>query len=618
MTSIPSVSPARRQRSDVSPWFIRVPILFISGTILLVLILVILLGMVQWYYHGRVVPGVAAYGVSLAGLTPDQARDALERRFTYDDEAVFTFRDGDRFWQLTAGELGVVFDAEETVAKATSAGHSGNLILDVVDQALIWLNGLNVEPTIRFDQRVAVEKLMEVAAEINRPPVDATLTIDGTTITATPSQVGRTVDILATLNHLNDTIAGLEMGGEVSLVIHEQTPRVWDAETAAQKARAALSGPITLTALDGNGQPLGPWTANVDQIRRLLKLELVPNTDGTYVYDVTLDMNVFSGYLAQLAPGLITAPRDARFDYDEQTGALRVIAPGANGRALNIERTLADMERAVFQEGNRTVTMAFDYTLPTYHEGITAAELGITELISEATTYYSGSSQARRENIAQAAARFNGIIIAPGEEFSFNAWVGDISPEAGFVEGKVIVGGRTIDGVGGGVCQVSTTAFQAAFYAGFPILERYAHGYQVGYYRAGEGVGMDAAIYTPDLDFRFLNDTEYHLLIETSVYPSNDAIQFRFYSTNPGRRVIKEGPVIRNVQPPPPTVYEPNAELQPGQSLQVDWAAEGADVSVTRIILDTEGNVIERDEFISHYEPWAAIIQVAPSALPNA
>src|SRR5690606_14472325 len=180
--------------------------------------------------------------------------------------------------------------------------------------------------------------------------------------------------------------------------------------------------------------------------------------------------------------------------------------------------------------------------------------------------------------------RFDGIIIGPGEVFSFNRYVGDISPEEGYVSSSVIVGGRTVSGVGGGVCQVSTTACPAAFYAGFPILERYAHGYRVGYYETGEGVGMDAAIYPPDLDFRFQNDTDYHLLIEASIIPQQNMVQFRFYSTNPGRQVVKEGPVIRDVLPPAPTRYEVNNDLAPGQSLQVDWAAEGAYVEVRRII----------------------------------
>lgn len=614
MTSIP-VQSTPPTEAAVNPWLVRLPLLVMSGTLLLLLVLGGAIAVAQVQYRDRIVPGVSAYGVDLGGMTVEEAYAALDAAFTYDDDAVFTFRDGDQFWQMTAGELGVTFDAQVTAAEAAAIGHTSNTVLNVIDQGFIWLNGHAVSPTVRYDQNVAVERLTAIARSINESPQDANLLINGTTVTTTPARSGRSVDIPATLAQLDTALLNLDTGAEIPLVIQEWPPLIRDAEQAASKARAALSGPIVLLADNpggGENATLGPWTANVEQIAQLLKADLVAGDDGTYTYDVTIDMAVFADFLGTLAPGLIVAPRDARFQFNDETGQLEVIERAVNGRELNVAETLARMERGVFDSTNRTVMMAFDYTLPRYHNDVTAAELGITGLVSEATTFFTGSTQPRRENIAQAATRFNGVLIAPGEEFSFNQWVGDISPEAGYVESAVIVGGRTVSGVGGGVCQVSTTAFQAAFYGGFPILERYAHGYRVGYYDRGEGVGMDAAIYTPTLDMRFLNDTDYHLLIETSVFPREDAIQFRFYSTNPGRQVVKEGPVIENVQPPAATRYEVNPDLGPGQERYVDWAAEGAVVTVRRIILDEDGNRIDEDQFVSRYRPWGAIVEVPP------
>ncbi len=167
--------------------------------------------------------------------------------------------------------------------------------------------------------------------------------------------------------------------------------------------------------------------------------------------------------------------------------------------------------------------------------------------------------------------------------------------------------------MGGGVCQVSTTMFRAALKAGFPITERNSHGYRVGFYELnGSPPGLDAAIFQPTADFRFLNDTPYHLLLETSVFPSQQSIQFRFYSTNPGRQVVLEGPVIKSIVPALPTIYESNANLQLGQQQYVDWSAEGADVIFTRKILDAAGNEIREDTIYTHYLPWAAVVQVAP------
>ena len=622
VTSIPAGDDQHRAYYDepaFSPWLIRLPILFISGGILLLLVLAILVGAYQIAFRERIFLGVSAMGVSLSGMTPDEARQALEQHFTYADQAVFTFRDGDRFWQTSARELGVSFDAETLVAEAYVAGRSANPMLDIIDQTLMWLNGKTLAPVVRYDQNLAVAQLEAIAREINREPLDATLAISDTNVEATPGQTGRTVDIAASLRRLDDRIISLSPGGEIPLVVNESPPVAWDAEAAARKARIAISAPVTLVATDADGRPLGPWTATPEQIARLLRVETVQNGDGTYSYDVTVNAEPFRAYLEALSQGLIANARDARFHFNESTGQLELFEPAINGRTLNVPLTLARMEQAIFDPTNRTVGMQFDEEQPRYHNNVTAADLGITELISQGTSYYTGSSRARIDNIILSATRFDGLIIAPGEQFSFNHYVGDITPEAGFAEGFVIFGGRTITGIGGGVCQVSTTAFRAAFNAGYPIEEWHPHGYRVGYYeQGGEGPGMDAAMYIPaegetgELDFRFRNDTPYHLLIETSVYPANNSVQFRFYSTNPGRRVVKEGPQISHVQPPLPTRYEASDDLAPGQERYADWAAEGAEVRVTRRILDESGTQVRNETFHSVYQPWGAIIQVAP------
>src|SRR5690606_7617433 len=112
----------------INPWLVRLPILFVSGVTLLVLILTILVGVYQLRFRDRIIPGVSVYGIDMAGMTTREAIQALESRFTYDEQAVFTLRDGDRFWQLSAGELGVALDAQTTIVEAYAAGHSGNPI----------------------------------------------------------------------------------------------------------------------------------------------------------------------------------------------------------------------------------------------------------------------------------------------------------------------------------------------------------------------------------------------------------------------------------------------------------------------------------------------------------
>jgi hypothetical protein len=176
----------------VNPWWIRLPVLMITGTILVVASLIALTALYQVRYQNKIIPGVSAYGIELGGMSREEAIAALDGRFTYDQEAVFTFRDGERFWQLNAGDLGVSIDTQAAVEQAVRVGHSGNPLVDVVDQLLVWLNGQAVSPVVRYDQAVAVSRLTSIANEINRPARDASLSIEGTEIRTTPGQVGLT------------------------------------------------------------------------------------------------------------------------------------------------------------------------------------------------------------------------------------------------------------------------------------------------------------------------------------------------------------------------------------------------------------------------------------------
>jgi vancomycin resistance protein YoaR len=613
MAGYPANAPYRQPPPGMNPWLVRLPILLITGSILLVAALAALIFAFRFEFNGKITPGVNVMGVNLSGMSPAAAERTLADHFKYSDQAVFTFRFGEKFWQYKAAELGVSFDAQATANDAFAPGHTGSIASDLATQASVWLNGRSIAPIVRFDQQAAAGKLAAIAQQINRPPVNAQLMINGTTVSATPSQNGLTLDTQTALEQLAESVLRLDTGREITLAVNQTPPVIADAEAAAVKVRAALSGPVTLVADNPKGGTLGPWTANVDQIRAVLALTLKPNPDGSQSYDVDVNTEAFRGFLDTLAPGLITLPEDGRFHFNKDTSQLEPIKAAANGRTLDINGTLTRLREGIFTPNNRIVPLAFNYALPKFSSNTTAKELGITEIVAEATTYYAGSTQARKSNIIQAAAQFDGLIIAPGEEFSFNKYLGDISPETGFVQGKIIFGGRTIDGVGGGVCQVSTTAFRAALKAGFPITERNSHGYRVGFYEQnGSPPGLDAAIFQPTADFRFVNDTPYHLLIETTIPFGTDSLQFRFYSTNPGRQVIMEGPVIRDVVPALTTVYQQNAEIPLGQYKYVDWAAEGADVTFTRKILDGTGKLVRTDTIYTHYLPWAAVVQVAP------
>jgi len=251
-------------------------------------------------------------------------------------------------------------------------------------------------------------------------------------------------------------------------------------------------------------------------------------------------------------------------------------------------------------------------------DDVSANDLGITELIHQEHSYFFGSREPRIQNIEKAASEFHGLLVPPGATFSMAAAMGNITLDNGYKEDLIIYNGRTIEGVGGGVCQVSTTLFRAAFFAGFPIVERHPHAYRVSYYektannsRDPNLAGLDATVFIPLVDLKFINDTPYWLLMETYVNRAANRLTWKFYSTSDGRQVEWQtsGPI--NIVEPKKPLYKLNEDLEPGEIKQVDWEADGADVRVDRYVY-RDGMLINSDTFFTHYAPWRAVYEYGP------
>lgn len=237
-------------------------------------------------------------------------------------------------------------------------------------------------------------------------------------------------------------------------------------------------------------------------------------------------------------------------------------------------------------------------------------EFGIVEKIGEGRSDFTGSSAEREFNVGHAAARFHGVLIPPGEVFSFNKHVGDISRRTGFKTAYVISQGRTVLGDGGGVCQDSTTMFRAALNTGLPIIERTAHAYRVSYYENDKKPGFDATIYSPTVDLKFLNDTEAYILIQSKIDHEANTLVFEFYGKKDGRTVELSDATVYDYRPAPEPLYEETPELPAGVVKQVDWAASGAKSVFTYKVTMPDGEVTQDREFYSNYRPWRAVYQV--------
>ena len=569
----------------------------------------------QLIYAGRIFPGVSVGGVDLSGLSPNDAALKLSQTLSYPINGKVLFRDADKLWVASPAELGMVFDPSASSLAAYDFGRSGGLFGALAGQVTAGGLGSDVAPVIIFDQRVAYTYLQNISTQTDRPVVEANLRVEGTTVTAEPGQLGRSLNLDATLIYLGAQLQSFR-DGEVALVIQETAPKLLDVSSQAEAARQILSQPLVLTIPNFREGDPGPWVYDVPVVTNMLAVNIVDN-NGKAEMKVGLERVALRDTLTELKTFVDRLPANARFVFNDATGQLEPISASAIGRSMDVEASILAINDALLR-GEHTVALSVGEQQPLVADTATGAELGVVQLVGEQTTYFYGSSDARIQNIVAAAERYHGLLVAPGETFSMGSVLGDVSLENGFAEALIIYGGRTIKGVGGGVCQVSTTLFRTVFFAGYPVAERYSHAYRVSYYEMDASgsvdtdfAGMDATVYFPLVDFKFVNDTPSWLLMETYVNVGARTITWKLYSTSDGRSVTWETTGPSNVVPPPEPLFEENPELKRNEIKQIDYAAQGADVNVTRTVW-INGQVYFTDQFQTHYQPWQAICEYGP------
>jgi len=611
------VTVPRPQRSPVP---IQILAALIGGLLLFLLAIGLITGSYQLLYTGRVFPGITLAGVDLTNLTPEQATTALSQHLTYPTSGQVVFRDGDRLWVATPAELGLVLDTGSSIQRAYNVGRQGGLLTDLAGQINAWQGGLTLKPVIVFDERVARGYLQNIAAQIDQPGIKTDLHLNRTEVVYTHGQTGRLLNVDATLASLLTQLSALR-DGEVQLVIEQQFPVVLDASAQAETLRQILSAPLTLFVPDAQPGDPDPRTIEPSYLAGMLTIGRV-QTDAGWQYQVSVDAQVLEQVLGEIAPLVNSSPQNARFTFDDNPGTntrqLLLEKPAQAGRKLDIAVTIDAVQTGLLA-GEHNIALALNTTLPEAGNDATAQSLGITDLVYAETTYFRFSPDVRLHNIETAAKQFHGLLVPPNTVFSMGEAIGDISLDNNYEEALIIYNGRTITGVGGGVCQVSTTLFRTAFFAGYPIVERHAHAFRVSYYeqRPGSGTdnalaGLDATVYFPLVDLKFTNDRPTWLLMETYFNRDESSLTWKFYSTNDGRTVQWQNLGLHNIVPAPEPLFEENADLPAGTCKQVDYPAAGADITVTRAVNNASGQTMFNNTFQTIYEPSQGVYQYGP------
>jgi len=510
-------------------------------------------------YASRFYPGVRLDGEDVGGLTRAEARARLSARWDKFRDAPVIFRLDGQTWNPTGHEVGIEVDYATPLAQAYAWGRLGSWDTRLRQQRQTLEAPRDWRTSVNLDPHAFAGYVERIAAEIAQAPIDATLRIETQGgqrhARVYPSSEGRELvaaDVLALMSRRFDTPQRLV----IDLQSRSLAPQVATADvtSASERARALMAGHIEVVA------PGHRWSISREDLAQDMRV-VGPPTAPEIKVDVSY--RAFERVALDLADTLRVAAVAPK---------IRVNATGAG--VPPVQRT-----------PGRPIDPA--------------------NLIAEGESRFAGSSDNRIHNINNGSRLIDGTVIPPGETFSFNATVGPITEGNGFVEGLVIAPTRTEPGIGGGICQVSTTLFRAAFWAGLPISERWQHAYRVRYYELGPGnpPGFDAAIWQPAQDLTFTNDTPNHILIRREFDARRHRLAFRLMGPSLQREVALDAWKGEEIEPPPLRV-EPTTELPPGEIEKTDSAIPGLRTVIARQVM-LGGHVLVKERFPSTFLPWA-------------
>lgn len=570
--------------------------------------------MYQLVYADRVYLGVSALGVDLGADTKAEARARLLARFDKYSRFPVTLRYAGKEWKATPAEIGLRFDVEKTVDAAFRVGREGNFLQRLGKQFAAWRGGTVVQPSFSLDSARQDSLLSKLARQIDQEMIDARVIVQpDLQVRIAPSQAGRKLNVDRTVALLERAFSALSTA-PVDLVVEESQPRI--VEAGAQEAKAVaekmVSAPLALRYGDRS------WTLQPKDIQGMVAFAPQDDGSGKAKLVASLDEGKLRNLITRIAGEIDRKPQNARFDYGG--GKLTVIRESRDGLKLDVDAALtaAKSQSATDQ---RTVALPVAVIRPSVTaQDIDTLAASIREKIEEASTSYAGSIPERKHNVELAARRLHGVVVGPGEIFSFNDELGPSTIESGFQTawGIILREGnmQTVPSEAGGICQVSTTLFQSVFWAGYQIEERFWHLYWIPRYGTPpKGLkGLDSTVDAPAVDFKFKNNTSSPILIQAKTDGNN--ITFALYGQKPTWQVKVDPPIIENVISASKETVVENDPTQPvGWSLWVEHAEDGFKSTIVRTV--TDGNDVRTLRLVSEYRPSRNVLRVGTKPVEN-
>jgi len=560
-------------------------------------------------FDDQILPNVKVGLVPVGGLSVDAAAKKLEEVGKKNITEKIKLHINDKNFEESVENLGLNYDYKTSAQKAYKLGHNHSKIKNIYLSARAIFGPIYLLPELTGGKEQVKSWVQTIALEIDDPLQNANLEVrDGIAYVIEPKD-GKQIDQAETVSRIINTFSNFTPP-DLTLERKATYPQIskQDAEELADKAKELVKDSLVLlideekfTILPGI---LGEW------------IELKVKGDGRNGEKyISFSADKIATYLKDnIAPSVNRQPRDAKFSFSG--GSISVIQDSVSGASLNSEkasRGIVELLEDISRE--RKMEVSLDEEKAKINEEVVnnVAKYGIREQIGSATTSFGNSPQNRIHNIKTGAGLLNGILIAPGEEFSTIGHLGSISGASGFLPELVIKEDRTVPEFGGGLCQVSTTLFRAALNAGLKITERTNHSYRVSYYEPP--IGMDATIYSPKPDLKFINNTPNHILVQSGV--SGNSITFNFYGTSDGRRVEISNPEKYDETPPGETIYVEDPSMEPGTEKYLEHGHAGAKAVFYYKVYSANGGLKLEQTFQSVYVPWPARIVRGPEKPPE-
>lgn len=573
------------------------------------LAIAVILASVRAVHTDRIYPNVELGGVPVGGMPIAGAASLLDERANAIESSTITFTRGDRSWSSTLREIGVSIDRAGALARAETIGREDSAFTRLQSLTRLARTSDNVSLPMALDYQLLDRWFGEIDASLGAPPRNAAIEIQGSDVIILPEVDGLVVDRAAAREEIISRLENLEpIHLDLPTSSKIATIRAVDLEPARQILRGAMSHPVQVSNAGGT------WTLPTVDLAAFLTQSVTPGQNGAPTVTLGLDKEELAAWLEERLGALIeTEPVDAVVGWNGE----RVVSieESIDGVRLDAPK-LAELVEAQFFGAGGVVTAPLTYVKPTVDSGNLAA-LNITTLLGSGQSNYSGSNDGRATNVAVGASLLNGTLVPPWGEFSFNGGIGVISEDEGFVEAQVIDGENIGQDIGGGICQVSTTVFRAAYLAGLPITEWWPHRFRIGFYEYdGWEPGLDASILQPTedpstwADFRFENPSDSWMLVESWTDGVN--VFVNIYGGDLGYQVESTGPTWGAKAQMLGASEVVDDELDPGTVTLAQVAGIGEELSHYRVVRDRNGALLWERSFYTKYFPRGDVWKVSP------